>query len=419
MRVKTFTGKTEEEALLKAKAELGEDAVVLNMKTINKKGAFSFFKNTRVEIMAAVDANQPKNTKASQIDSSVQVKPKPQEKVKETIEETKVFEEKINKLQNQSRENEAQREKDQIIAELNSKLRKSDELITTLTKDILQLNDSKSDDFSGITSGKFENKYKQEVYKLLLDQNVLEPIAFSILNEINDNIITSLDICKRLVYKKIVDIIGEPELININLYAREREKVVFFIGPTGVGKTTTIAKLASKFILEENLVMGLITSDTYRIAAVEQLKIYAEILGIDLNVVYNKNDIISAYNNMISNKDLIFVDTAGRSHKNQENIDELIELMSVVSENDVYLVLSLTTKSDDLIDIIQTYSNHFDFKILFTKADETISLGPILNVCYITNKKISYITNGQTVPNDVYRLEPESVAKSILGIEVI
>ncbi len=404
MRVKTFTGKTEEEALKKAKDELGNEAVVLNIKKINQKGAFSFLKSSRVEIMAAIDNNQIKKdiTKFNNINSKND-KIKPEQYFGNINTDTIQKESNIIK------------EKEEIIEELNDKIKKSDELISTLTKDILHLNDKK--DISH--ESKFKNEYKQQVFELLLEQNVLENIAYNLLNEIKDEDAIDLNVCKKIMYNKIIETITEPELININLYSREREKVVFFIGPTGVGKTTTIAKLASKFILEENLIVGFITSDTYRIAAVDQLKTYAEILGIDISVVYNKNDMISAYNNMVNNKDLIFVDTAGRSHKNEENIHELIDVMNVVDESDKYLVLSLTTKSDDLIDIIQTYSKYIDFKILFTKADETISLGPILNVCYITKKKISYITNGQTVPNDVYRLEAESVAKSILGIEVI
>ncbi len=417
MRVKTFTGKTEEEALQKAKAELGNEAVVLNIKKINKKGVFSLFKNLRVEITAAIENNQEeKDNKSTTLNTLNNLK---QEKVQqnkmeniETFKHEPTIAFKENNIPFSSSQLD---DKEEIIKQLNEKIKKSDELISTLTKDVLELSEKKEIKDENI----FKNSYKQEVFNLLIEQNVLKTIAHKMLDEINDDLITNVDICKRLVYKKIIDIISEPELININLYSRDREKVVFFIGPTGVGKTTTIAKLASKFILEENIVMGLITSDTYRIAAVEQLKTYAEILGIDISVIYNKNDMMSAYNNMINSKDLVFVDTAGRTHKNEENIHELVELMSVVDDSDKYLVLSLTTKSDDLTDIVQTYSKYFDFKILFTKADETISLGPILNVCYMTNKKISYITNGQMVPNDVYRLEPESVAKSILGIEVI
>ncbi len=422
--MKTFTGKTEEEALMKAKAELGNEAVVLNIKKINKKGMFNLFNKLRVEITAAVENNQQekdikvntlqatKNSRREKIEQEIQNKYKAETKIENEINAQPIKQ--LNEI-NDFNNNAVIKEKDATIKILSDKIRKSDELISTLTKDVLELSEKKE----SRVSGDFQNIYKQKVFDLLIGQNVLEHISRKLLEEINDDLVTSVNDCKRLVYRKIVEIISEPELININLYSRDREKVVFFLGPTGVGKTTTIAKLASKFILEENIVMGLITSDTYRIAAVEQLKTYAEILGIDVSVIYNKNDMMSAYNNMVNSKDLIFVDTAGRTHKKEENIEELVELMSIVDESDKYLVLSLTTKSDDLIDIVQTYSKYFDFKILFTKADETISLGPILNLCYMTNKKISYITNGQMVPNDVYRLEAESVAKSILGIEVL
>ncbi len=416
MRVKTFTGKTEEETLIKVKEELGEEAVVLNIKKINKKGFFNILNNSRVEIMAAVDNSQVKKSSNLENFKNIKIDNNSSLPNDDFSEKLKLAGKRIGNTESEIiNEDFVIKEKEAVINQLNDKIKKSDELISTLTKDILELSD-KGDIKQ---NSRFTNPYKEEAFNILLEQNVLEGIAISILSEIDDDIVTSLEVCKRLLYKKIIDIISEPEVININLYSRKREKVVFFMGPTGVGKTTTIAKLASKFILEENMVVGLITSDTYRIAAVEQLRTYAKILDIDLNVVYNKNDMISSYNNMINSKDLVFVDTAGRSHRNEENINELVELMNVVDESDKYLVLSLTTKSDDLIDIVQTYSKYFDFKILLTKADETITLGTVLNICYVTNKKVSYITNGQTVPNDIYLLEAESVAKSILGIEVV
>jgi len=193
--------------------------------------------------------------------------------------------------------------------------------------------------------------------------------------------------------------------------------VNFFMGPTGVGKTTTIAKLTSDFILNYNLRLGLITADTYRIAAVEQLKTYAEILSVEVGVVYSTKDFIECIGRLTAKYDMILVDTAGRSHKNSENLTELSELLAACPAAEKHLVLSLTTKCDDLLQIIEAYSDIADFDIIFTKLDETQELGSILNICHLTQKRISYVTNGQNVPDDISIVEPEKIARALLGLD--
>ena len=171
----------------------------------------------------------------------------------------------------------------------------------------------------------------------------------------------------------------------------------------------------SQFIFNDKLNVGFITADTYRIAAVEQLKTYADILDSEVGVVYNCDDIIEKINEFKVINDVIFIDTAGRSHKNLENLNELKSFLDVIPDAEVYLVLSITTKYDDLLSIIEAYSKISDFKIIFTKLDETSCLGSVLNICYETGKEISYATNGQNVPDDIDIIRPEKIARDLLG----
>ncbi len=165
--------------------------------------------------------------------------------------------------------------------------------------------------------------------------------------------------------------------------------------------------------------IALLTADTYRVAAVEQLRTYASILDIPLDVIYSEEDLRDGIERL-KECDLIFVDTAGRSHKNVEQCDELFHLIETVDEIDgfekeICLVLSVTTKFRDLEKICDTYSKLGSYRIIFTKLDETSALGNILNIAILTDGKISYTTYGQNVPDDINLIDVQSIAKSLLG----
>ena len=158
----------------------------------------------------------------------------------------------------------------------------------------------------------------------------------------------------------------------------------------------------------------MITADTYRIAAVEQLKTYAEILGIPVNVAYSPGDIMDAVNQH-SDKDLILIDTAGRSHRNKAQFEELKALVTASDANEIYLVLSATMSSRSCMEILNSYDFLKDYKLIFTKTDEAPAMGIILNVRYLTGKKLSYITTGQSVPDDIETANIDKLAKKLMG----
>jgi flagellar biosynthesis protein FlhF len=164
----------------------------------------------------------------------------------------------------------------------------------------------------------------------------------------------------------------------------------------------------------ENRKVGLITIDTYRIAAVEQLKIYADIMGLPLEVIYKPGDLKTAIDHF-SNRDLVFIDTAGRSPHNEPQMEELVSLVEEANPHEVILVLSATTKTEDLLETYKRFNLIKIDKIIFTKLDETTCYGPILNIISKTKKRLSYVTNGQSVPDDIELLDDISLAQLIVG----
>jgi flagellar biosynthesis protein FlhF len=193
--------------------------------------------------------------------------------------------------------------------------------------------------------------------------------------------------------------------------------VVALIGPTGVGKTTTIAKLAAKLKLDENRKVGLITIDTYRIAAIDQLKKYAEILGSPLKVVQSPDDLREA---IVSMRDCHFVliDTAGRAPSDALKLNELKTFLDAAKPEEVHLVVSMVTDRKSIDHAIEKFSNVRVDKLIFTKLDEAKHAGTILGVLKSVKKPLSYVTTGQDVPADIEVAKAKRIAQFILGSEL-
>jgi flagellar biosynthesis protein FlhF len=190
--------------------------------------------------------------------------------------------------------------------------------------------------------------------------------------------------------------------------------VIALIGPTGVGKTTTLAKLAANLKLTEKHRVGLITLDTYRIAAVDQLKRYADIIGSPLKVVGTPEELVDAMAQM-SSMDFVLIDTAGRSPKDVMKLNELRELLGTIEPDEVHLVLSSTSSPACIELAIERFSEVRVDKIIFTKLDEATHVGVVLNVIRKVNKSLSYVTTGQQVPQDIAVGHGKMLARMILG----
>jgi len=388
LKIKKYTASTEQEAILQIKEELGKDALILNIKKVQPKGIFKIFNKPSVEVTAAYEEKvQDNDTNDVQKDLDVQ--------------KEKIIGNALEMQRNQSIQN-LERNLEKKIGNLEG---------------ILNIISAKLSNYETISDKNdkqiYNNKVIQVMYDNMIQNEVLPTITKKILaglDEIIDKNINHTNLAIKTAYDRIIEVIGKPRPITL----QNKPEIVVIMGPTGVGKTTTIAKLSSYFILEKNKSVGLITADTYRIAAVEQLKIYSSILGLETEVIYSENELEEKFNKL-SEKDIIFVDTAGRSHKNNEQLEELSLLLNHMKNCTKYLVLSMTTKFSDLKNILDIYSKISDYNIIFTKADETITKGVILNICYLTGKPISYITDGQNVPDDIEIMKPEDIAKSLLG----
>lgn len=192
-----------------------------------------------------------------------------------------------------------------------------------------------------------------------------------------------------------------------------RPKIVALIGTTGVGKTTTIAKIAAKYVLERGVSVALVTADTYRISAVDQLRTYSDIIGLPLEIVYSPEELKPALRKH-RDKKLILIDTAGRSQNNDYQMDELKEFLAVEPSIEKHLVLSATTKERDAEAILERFSVCRPDRILMTKTDETESIGFIVNLLFDRRLAMSYLTTGQSVPDDIEPAKPEALARLML-----
>lgn len=426
MIVKKYQGATEEEAIKKAQEDLGNKAVVLNVKTLQQRGVFRLFKKDVVEITAALEEEDFKS-------SINQRKPVMSDESSKVVVGTQVTPSRPLNSRNDSKVNLVADENISIPSESNAAVleQKLDSLHNLLqsqmakeaAKDSAIPADIKSE---GEAVGKKviserENsnmKFIKLIYKKLVDNEVDEKYADQIMSDIEGSLKkeSNIDSILAAAYQKIILKLGEADDIEIG----DKPKVIFFVGPTGVGKTTTIAKVASRFKLEQQAKVAFITSDTYRIAAVEQLNTYASIIDSPVSVIYSADELEEAVN-AYKDYNLIMVDTAGRSHKSEDQMDELGDMLAKTKalkdsfDVKVYLVLSITTKYKDLVNITERYKDIDDWSIIFTKLDETCALGNILNIRMLTGAALSYTTSGQNVPNDIELINEQSLAKQLLG----
>lgn len=400
MIIKKYTAKTENEAVEAAKRELGEGVVVMNVKNVKKKGFLAFLKPPLVEVTVALEEESEKYTAAVSA---------------------------INSVIASSQSREAEQAKGAVPAPVETAVKKEssaieeklDSLQLLLEQQLQKPEEDKEEKEAKAEEPKEEtetDKFMKLLHRTMLDNEVDEKYASEIIEEIGELNKPNLpfDYALANIYQKMILKFGKPNGITP---ARNGIKLVFFIGPTGVGKTTTIAKIASKFRVDEKKKVALLTADTYRIAAAEQLRTYANILEVPFRVIYTVEELEKAMEDF-RDYDYLLVDTAGHSHQNttqKDNMSDFIHAVDDKVEKEVYLVLSATTKYRDLISIADSYKEMADYKLIFTKLDETTTLGNLLNLRLYTGASLSYVTYGQNVPDDIEDFNPQKTVKRLLG----
>lgn len=375
MKIRRYVGKDTQEAIAKVKRDLGSEALILNTKKVRqKKGFFWFLSKPMIEVLAAVDEKPSQPQKVAEVE------------MKRT--QKSISEEKVDKLE----------------AKVGSLEKMLDKIYHAVEGTKLQ-NTNKEED---------QQDYFSILKKNLLNNDVTPELVDKIILQAKEKVknIANINEAASAVYSVLTSILGQVSPLNVGNPGEQ--KIIMFVGPTGVGKTTTLAKIAANYALGEGKKVGLLTSDTYRISAVDQLKTYSEILGIPLSVIYSAEDIpklIEQY----GDKDLILIDTAGRSHKDSTQFEEIKAILDVLPEVEVFLVLSSVTNDKAIAEIAKNYNFIKNCKLIITKIDEAVSNAMVINAKAITEMPLSYLTNGQSVPDDIEIVDIDKIIKNLMG----
>lgn len=374
MIIKRYIGNTTQEAMAQVKMDLGSDAIILNTRRIRRKGIAGWFSRPLMEVTAAIDHEVviPKDMGDQ----------KPQQA-------------KENQYNNYTNK--------EAFDNLEKKVDAMEQMMQKLVNQISQ-NSTKTSQESWDQGQKY--------YEGLIDNEVRKEYAVDIINRAKQLHRKNGMEFHKCFERVIMDCLGNKAK-PIEVLPGQR-KVVLFVGPTGVGKTTTLAKLAARFTIEQNKKVGLITADTYRIAAVDQLKIYADILEIPMSIIYSPSEITKALEEH-SDKDIILIDTAGRSMKDQDHEKEIREMIAFGNIDEICLVISSNTSPQGCVNIINTYKFLPHYSLLFTKLDEVTTYGTILNCCLLSKKPLSYITTGQNVPTDIEIANIDKIKDLLIG----
>ncbi len=382
MQIKRFEAASTQEALLKIKSELGSDAVVLSTRKL-RSGRVPLF-----EVTAAVD-ERPEGQRVKPLSL-------PAEAAQAALatEET-----------------------------LASTLRRDVEEIKTLLAEtakrpfpygeFLEMKEMLDTFFDTMGFQRKENVpgSLSKIYHHLVSSGVSRSRAFMLVSTLSRNL-PAEELQSEEGICRIVEMLLAKS-IGLSYRSAERKRICAFVGPTGAGKTTTLAKIAARSALEEKMKVGLITTDTYRIAAAEQLKTYARIMEIPIEVVGDKAAFRRALAKL-SDRDLVLVDTPGKSSVEPGYIEKLRDLFHLETPVETNLLLPLTSSQDNLSENLARFKPVGYQSIIFTKLDESRHFGMIYNVIDQERKPVSWVTNGQNVPQDIEKIDPGRLAKIIM-----
>lgn len=389
MKVKKYTASSMPEAMKQVRAELGSEAVILNSRVIQSGGFMGFFKKSTIEVIAAIDPDNEPNPN-----------PVPSEKSKANpfVRPVVNVSEKVKIPVNQSITEIAPIADRELVKEISQ------------LKELLKQKGSDSN--NPVTLPEPINCQLQELRDQEVNAAIIDEVAASLLEKwYSGGAVASRKEITKWSAEVIANRLSAFPFGGISF----NRKFVNVIGPTGVGKTTTLAKIAAECVLKHQKKVAFITTDTYRIAAIEQLKTYAKILDVPIEVCYNMED-FKASAEKFQDYDLVFIDTAGRNFRNQKYVTDLKEAIDFDKDMETFLVLALTSKQKDMEEIRRQFSLiHID-KFIFTKLDETSVYGSMLNMAEKFSTGIAYVTNGQDVPDDLIGANPEIITNTILGV---
>ncbi len=376
-----------QEALSLARQDLGEDAVVLNTRQVKSGGLLGLGGSNKVELMVAVD-DEPSNSHTintssrSNVSSSEEYTPSQTQTNSRTV----------------------------SAATYN--------MLGSVEEPRVELLDSKRAD---------------EIAQLRLELKHLTSVVYGLLNSKSGSPSTNTNVylTTRLGIGEAVMREHMPDLLHIEdrnklaseLAARLRpyvsspildaHKVIALVGPTGVGKTTTLAKLAARFSIEQNKRVALVTADTFRIGAVEQLRTYARIMGVPLEIALSPDEVKMGVEKH-SDCDVILIDTVGRSPRHSEHLKELKSFLDPIGNVETHLVVAASLSADVHCEVIETFSIFSPSRLIITKLDEAPNSGCLVNLPLVSGLKISCITAGQNVPQDIEFADANTIARRVM-----
>lgn len=406
-------------ALKMVRQKLGENAIIMNTRAIKIGGLFGLFAKQKYEVTAYAmekenSREEPKFTlELKAKNQNIVLEKNSNKKINEGIENNiSGFHKKPQSLYNYY---------SQSTDVMEKTVSPSPKLLENENPFLDELQNMRKMMMTFMMSDKQKNALPAELSKWVailkkqgVDDEIVEYIVTCMLTK-NDSI-NNLDakVIKNEIFS-IVEEIFKKRIPESNM-VHDATRLINVIGPTGVGKTTSIAKLATEQVLKQKRRVAMITTDVYRIAAVEQLKTYAGILNVPIEVVRSADELEKALNNL-KHYDLIYMDTTGRNYKEVKNRESINEFLNHPLKSDNYLVLSLTTKYEDLQVLLNEFLDSPIKKLILTKFDETTSFGSILNLAYKYPYQLAYITNGQSVPEDITSIDATLLARYLLGEE--
>jgi flagellar biosynthesis protein FlhF len=361
MDIRTFEARTMKEALADVRAEMGPEAVILQSREVKRRRLLGLPAAPTIEITAGTGlaiAEKPESPNAAN----------------------------------------AQMGLDQFHDQLRS--------LHTMVEELCRRKKSPAPDLPDELNN---------VYTRLIDGEVHESIASSFVCQLRDELSRAELGQTELIRKRLAELVRDSLRVSGPIVCESgRCKVVAVVGPTGAGKTATVAKLAANFKLRQNLRVGLVTVDTFRIAAVEQLRTYAEIIDTPIKVASSPREMGEALGEL-NELDLVLVDTVGRSPRDELRIKELRAFLQEAETAEVHLVLSAVTSSASLLGAIERFSTIAPVRLLFTKLDEAASLGGVLSSVVRTSHPVSYIGTGQDVPDNIDVADATELADQIVS----
>ncbi|MDR3310592.1 MAG: flagellar biosynthesis protein FlhF [Oscillospiraceae bacterium] len=424
MTVKNYRAEDRKQILDTVKRELGSEAVILDVRKVRRRGLRNLFKKPLVEVSVAYEPDKIPSAAQSRADFGKITVPKrvlaayrgagteietdmpPAVAVLEAVAGTVgTFPAAKASGTSEAAAEPASESLAKRLDEIDKRMESLDRALSAFMNKLAYVNRETQYDYSPEV---------QSAVHRLVESQVQEELAHTIAKEAESILKKTPDEDALSVVKHVVtEMLGDTEPLRHKKFSR---KTILVMGPTGVGKTTSIVKLAAEFSIEQKKKVGLINADTYRVGAHEQLQTYAEILEIPISIVYNDDELREA-KEKLSGCDLVFIDTAGKRPGDGQHREEIERIIGITQPDDILLCVSAATGFAAAKEIIDSYGFAEKYKLLITKLDETNAWGMILNTVHYSGRPLTYVTLGQNVPDDIAQADAPEIADRLLGID--